>query len=153
MGVAANLDDSHINTPKHSYIAVDINTNCKKFEKEGVRIVIGDQSDPAFWVQFKKDFPEPIDIFLDDGGHTMVMQTTTLQEMFWQVRDGGVYLCEDLHTSYWPDWGGGYLKDDTMVERSKILVDAVNAWHARNGELTVSCIQGCGIPGGCVNLI
>lgn len=40
------------------------------------------------------------------GGHSMSQQTTTFREMFWHVRDGGIYICEDLHTSYWPEWGG-----------------------------------------------
>lgn len=134
------IDSLYHTNPRcaRSYIGVDLNAKCKKFEKTGVRIVIGDQSDPAFWAQFKEDFPEEIDIFLDDGGHTMPMQITTLEEMFWQVRDGGVYLCEDLHTSYWPDWGGGYLKSDTMVERSKAVVDAINAWQSRDSKLNVS---------------
>lgn len=116
---------------------MDINTNCMQFEKEGVRIVIGDQSDPAFWRKFKTDFPEALDIFIDDGGHQMKQQTVTLDEMFWHVRDGGVYLCEDLHTSYWQGWGGSYLNSDTMIERSKALVDTINAWHSHDDRLQV----------------
>lgn len=67
----------------------------------------------------------------------MNQQIVTLEEMFWHVRDGGVYLCEDMHTSYWPDWTGGYLNNDTMIERSKALVDTLNAWHSRDDRLQV----------------
>jgi len=116
---------------------VDVNAKCKQFEKEGVQIVIGDQGDPAFWAKFKADFPEALDIFIDDGGHLMTQQTVTLAQMFWHVRDGGIYLCEDMHTSYWPDWTGGYLNNDTMVERSKALVDTLNAWHSPDDRLQV----------------
>jgi hypothetical protein len=51
----------------------------------------------------------------------------------------GVYLCEDLHTSYWPDWGGGFRKDGTFIELGKRLVDQLHAWHSTNAdELRVS---------------
>lgn len=111
---------------------MDINPDCKQFEKEGVRIVIGDQSNPAFWDQFILDFPEEPDIFIDDGGHTMAQQILTLKKMFWRVRDGGIYLCEDLHTSYWREYEGGYLKDGSMIEMVKPLIDTINAWHSKD---------------------
>jgi len=93
--------------------------------------VIGNQGDPAFWKQFMLDFPEELDIFIDDGGHTMTQQTVTFESMFWGVRDGGIYLCEDLHTSYWEEFEGGYLKNNSMIERFKSLVDTINAWHSK----------------------
>ena len=40
----------------------------------------------------------------------MRQQITTLEEMFPAVIEGGVYLVEDLHTSYWPEYGGGYAR-------------------------------------------
>ena len=32
---------------------------------------------------------------IDDGGHTMLQQKTTFEEMWGQLKDGGIYLCED----------------------------------------------------------
>jgi hypothetical protein len=52
-----------------------------------------------------------------------------------------VYLCEDLHTSYWGDFGGGYLKPGTFIENTKGLIDVIHAWHSRSPELKV-------MPGG-----
>jgi len=120
-----------------SYIGIDINPECKQFEKEGVRVVIGDQGDPAFWKQFTLDFPEELDIFIDDGGHTMKQQAVTFESMFWSIRDGGIYLCEDLHTSYWKEYEGGYLKSNSMIEKSKTLIDTINAWHSKEAGLQV----------------
>jgi hypothetical protein len=42
---------------------------------------------------------------------------------------GGVYLCEDTHTSYWPDFGGGLRKEGTFIERTKGLIDSIHAWR------------------------
>ena len=75
---------------------------------------------------------------IDDGGHGMSQQLVTLEEMFWHVRDGGIFLCEDLHTSYWADgFSGGYLQKNTMIEKSKALVDTIHAWHSRTPDLQV----------------
>lgn len=67
----------------------------------------------------------------------MTQQTVTFESMFWSVRDGGIYLCEDMHTSYWEEYGGGYLKSDSMIEKSKTLVDTINAWHSKEAGLQV----------------
>lgn len=40
----------------------------------------------------------------------MRQQIITFEEMYDFVKDDGVYLCEDLHTSYWKSFGGGYAK-------------------------------------------
>jgi len=67
---------------------------------------------------------------IDDGGHTMKQQINTYEELFSYIDENGVYLCEDLHTSYWPKWGGGYKKRGTFVEYSKNFIDSINAWHS-----------------------
>ena len=111
-------------------IGVDINERCKKFEEDQISIEIGSQEDVNFWNEFKKKYPR-VDVFLDDGGHTMNQQLVTLQEMFPHVRDGGVYVCEDFHTSYWKEEYGGLGKPDTFIEFTKMLIDAINAFHTR----------------------
>ena len=120
---------------KVRYYGVDINPATKKFEKDGVRIFIGDQASRTFWNDFKEQVPDMIDIFMDDGGHQMQQQIVTLEEMFWRVKDGGVYMCEDLHTSYWADFQGGYLKKTSMIERCKSLIDRLNARHSKDKKL------------------
>jgi hypothetical protein len=75
-----------------------------------------------------------IDILIDDGGHTMQQQIATYEELFPHIDPNGVYLCEDLHTSYWPEYGGGYNHRGTFVEYSKKFIDHINAWHATEGS-------------------
>ena len=63
----------------------------------------------------------------------MNQQRITFEEMFDHVKeDGGVYWAEDLHTSYWPEFGGGYKKSTTFVELSKDWIDHVNAYHSKD---------------------
>lgn len=39
-----------------------------------------------------------------------------------------------MHTSYWREFGGGYRKSDTFIERAKSLIDSLHAWHSRDNE-------------------
>ena len=40
---------------------------------------------------------------IDDGPHLWDMQILTLQHLFPVLRPGGVYIIEDLHTSFGPE--------------------------------------------------
>jgi hypothetical protein len=115
--------------PNAKIFGIDINPHCKKLEEEQIEIFIGDQEDRRFLKSLTKKIPK-VDILIDDGGHTMKQQINTFEELFSYIHANGVYLCEDLHTSYWPKWGGGYKKRRTFVEYSKNFIDYINAWHS-----------------------
>lgn len=115
--------------PQVKLFGVDINPNCKQFEEPGVQIFIGDQEDRNFLRSVARSVPR-IDILIDDGGHTMGQQIATFEELFPLVATNGVYLVEDLHTSYWRDWGGGYKHPGSFIEYSKHFIDQLNAWHS-----------------------
>ena len=109
---------------------IDINPHCKELDENQIEIFIGDQEDREFLRSLKERIPK-IDILLDDGGHMMNQQIITFEELFPYISENGVYLCEDLHTSYWSEFGGGYRKSDTFIEYSKNFIDYINAWHSR----------------------
>lgn len=114
---------------------MDIVPELKRLARPGVEILIGDQADPSFWAQVKEQAPV-VDIFIDDGGHTMEQQLVTFREMWPHIRDGGVFACEDTHTSYYGGtYGGGVRKPGTFIERAKLLVDDMNAWHCRDDDI------------------
>lgn len=115
--------------PHAKIFGIDINPHCKKLEEEQIEIFIGDQEDRKFLKSLAEKIPK-IDILIDDGGHTMKQQINTYEELFSYVDKNGVYLCEDLHTSYWTEWDGGYKKPDTFIEYSKNFIDYINAWHS-----------------------
>jgi hypothetical protein len=110
---------------------IDIDPKCKSFEEENIEILIGSQSDRKFLKEVKSQIP-PIDILIDDGGHTMQQQIITYEELFPHIKEDGIYLCEDLHTSYWMKYyGGGYKRRGTFIEYSKNFIDYLNAYHSR----------------------
>ena len=112
---------------------VDINPNCKQFEEPGVRIFIGDQANREF-LRAVASAVQHIDILIDDGGHMMNQQINTFEELFPRIEPKGVYLIEDLHTSYWHGWGGGYKRSGTFIEYSKDFIDKLNAWHSQEAQ-------------------
>jgi hypothetical protein len=123
--------------PKAMIYGIDINPECKKFESDNIKIFIGSQEDRTFLAKVKAEIPK-LDILIDDGGHTMNQQIVSFEELFDQISDDGVYLCEDLHTSYWPIYGGGYLNKKSFIEYSKQFIDQINAWHSITEKFQIS---------------
>ena len=85
-----------------------------------------------------RDEIPPVDILIDDGGHTMRQQIITYQELFGHIKETGVYLNEDLHTSYWLNYGGGHKRNGTFIEYTKNFIDQLNAYHSEQNSLKVS---------------
>lgn len=86
----------------HVYGA-DINEPCKLYEDDRTKVFIGDQADPKFWDNVKKQVPR-IDILIDDGGHTQDQMTATLGMMLEHLSPNGIYVTEDVHgqeNAYW----------------------------------------------------
>ncbi|MCC7327881.1 MAG: hypothetical protein IT521_13885 [Burkholderiales bacterium] len=115
---------------KATIVGVDVNAECVKFAEPGIEIMIGDQADRVFLASISDRYKD-IAIVLDDGGHRMHQQIATFEELYPHLRPGGgVYLCEDTHTSYMPVFGGGYGNANTFIETSKSLIDKIHAFHS-----------------------
>lgn len=110
---------------KATIVGIDINKNCKAYEEDRIHICIGSQADKDFLVSVSEQWG-PFDIVLDDGSHEMEHQIITFETLFPLLKEGGVYLCEDCHSSYSSRYGGGYKKKGTFIEYSKNFVDYVN---------------------------
>ena len=123
----------HYFGPQARVYGVDVNPACRRFEEERVRVLVGDQADRGFLRSLRAEIPR-VDILIDDGGHRMDQQIVTFEELFPHIAEDGVYLCEDLHTSYLPQFGGGYRRSGTFIETAKGLVDQLNAWHSREPD-------------------
>jgi len=87
-------------------------------------IWIGSQTDTELLDELNKE-EGPFDIIIDDGSHVNEHQILTFEYLFPKLKPGGVYIMEDIHTSYWESHGGGY-GTDSFVEYSKKLSDMIN---------------------------
>lgn len=115
---------------------VDIDPRCAKLGGRRTKVFIGDQEDRDF-LRSIADEIGPIDVLIEDGGHTMGQQIATFEELYQRMSPDGVFLIEDLHTSYWERYGGGYRRPGTFIEYAKGLTDQLNAWHSHEEGFVV----------------
>lgn len=113
--------------------SIDIDPRCKTMEQKysNIHIYIGDQADKNFLNEFILQVPQLDIIIDDDGGHIMNQQITSFEMLFPHVKLDGIYLVEDLHTSYWSEYGGGYKREGTFIDLAKNIIDQINAFHSR----------------------
>lgn len=116
--------------PYARVVGIDINPKCAEFEDAQVKIRIGSQSDPVFLQEIIDEFGAP-DIVIDDGSHVMDDVNRTFTYLYPRTSRNGIYLVEDLHTAYWAEFGGGFRKPGTFIERCKDLVDELNSDYSR----------------------
>lgn len=110
------------------FYGIDIDTRCKNLEEEGFEIFIGSQKDKDFLKKVIEKIPK-VDIILDDGGHTMDQQIVSFELLFNHLNNGGLYMVEDTHTSYYRTHGGGYNRRGTFIEYAKKFADVVHGFH------------------------
>lgn len=118
-------------------VGIDILEDCRRFASDKVKIFIGDQSDPCF-LDSVIDAVGGADLIIDDGSHIPVHQIASFEHLFFKLlKDGGVYICEDCHTSYWGAYGGGIRKRGSFIEYAKRMCDQINAWHSESRSFVV----------------
>ena len=124
--------------PDARLVGVDINPYCRQFSGDGIEIFIGDQGDRNFMRSIAEEVG-PFDIILDDGSHIMNDLRASFLALFGSVKPGGLYIAEDLHTCYWPDYGGGHRSENSFMEDLKGVIDHMHAFHSiDHEEFTVS---------------
>ena len=110
--------------PNARIIGIDLDPNAKELEEKGFEIFIGSQSDEKFWENFYSKVGK-IDILLDDGGHVNDQQIITLSQAVNNTRDNGVIVIEDVHTSYFKNFGNP--SKYSFINYSKYLIDVINS--------------------------
>jgi 23S rRNA U2552 (ribose-2'-O)-methylase RlmE/FtsJ len=89
--------------PKANIYAIDINPNVTDlFYGDRIKTYLCSQID---FSKLNSLFGNiKFDIIIDDGSHMTSHQQKSLGHLFPYVTDGGIYVCEDLHTSYRRDF-------------------------------------------------
>lgn len=109
-------------------IGVDIDPKVGELEFEGnVTAYVADGTDPAAMLAILGD--KTFDIIIDDGSHHSRDIIAAFKLLYPRLANGGKFVIEDLHASYWRDFGGGVRLESSAVEYFKRLADAVNADH------------------------
>lgn len=112
----------------------DLSISCLDIKEEACDLVkgvanfvyVGSQVDSEVLSNVIND-SGPFDVIIDDGSHRNQHMLKTMEMLFDHVAPGGVYIVEDMFTSYWPNYGGGLNVEGTFIEKMKENIDNIYA--------------------------
>lgn len=111
---------------------LDVNPDCAAIDDPDLTIHIGSQDDPALLDRIVTAMGG-VDVVIDDGSHVWSHQIATFELLYDRVAQDGVYICEDTHTSYWPEYQGAPATP-TFHDFAREKVDAMHAWYSQADE-------------------
>lgn len=116
--------------PGSTLVGCDINSDCAAlvYDNPAISFIVGDANDPAVVEQVLQRAPV-FDLIIDDGSHTSgdIVKTFTLY--FQHLADGGLFVAEDLHCSYWEQYQGGLYDPYSSLSFFKRLSDVISHQH------------------------
>lgn len=110
-------------------IGCDIDPKCAGLTYgPGINVVVGDCNDDGIQQGICNIAPD-FDIIIDDGSHTSPDIIKSFLKYFPVLKNGGVFLVEDMHASYWRGWQGGLFYSESSMAFFKALADVINFEH------------------------
>jgi hypothetical protein len=120
--------------PDSVIVGLDIDPRCAAFDRpeEMVHVRVGDQSDVAFLVAIVAEFG-PFDVIVDDGSHICSHMIKSFDYLFLNgLTDSGVYIAEDTHSNFWPDYRD---QQYSFIDLCKDLVDLSHAHYLNHDAI------------------
>lgn len=118
-------------------VGLDVQPRVAQLSEPGIDVVVGDQSDPDVLESLVERYGR-FDIVIDDGSHLPEHQIAGITRLWPHLSDGGVFIVEDLHTNYWPEFGAGRGRDDTFIAWLHERIDDMHAFHSREPDFEVN---------------
>jgi len=117
-------------TNAHKLIGCDINPDCAQlqFDDPRIAVVIANANVDETQQHLLNLSPE-FDLIIDDGSHHSGDIVRSFARYFPHLNDGGLYIAEDLHCSYWQDFEGGLFQPYSSIAFFKQLADTINHEH------------------------
>jgi hypothetical protein len=91
--------------------------DCTHLNSDIIKTHIYNQENIEDLNEFISNVGGDFDLIIDDGGHTMKQQQISFGVLFKELKNGGVYIIEDLHTSVID----GYKTDDDVITTLDML--------------------------------
>ena len=111
-------------------LGCDINPDCAKltYEDPRIHVVVGNANTDATEAEILTRSPN-FDLIIDDGSHTSGDIVKSFARYFRRLSQGGLFVAEDLHCSYWSNFEGGLYYPYSSIAFFKRLADVVNHEH------------------------
>ena len=106
---------------------VDIDPTCRDRLPSDVTFHAGSQTNLDLLARIEEG--GELDIVIDDGSHVCAHQIASFEALYPRLSARGVYICEDVHSSYWKHAGGGWRRSGTFIEHVKGKIDALHGWY------------------------
>lgn len=108
-------------TKAHIY-GLDV-VDCRQMDEDRITTIQGSQNDLGALQRLNEQYG-PFDIIIDDGSHISSDMRISFDFLFPFLKNGGVYVVEDLHCCYWPNFSE---RTYDFMDRLKELLDRVNS--------------------------
>lgn len=111
-------------------VGCDINPDCSilTYDDRRIKLVIGDANTDEIEDKIR-NISEKFDLIVDDGSHKSSDIVKTFSRYLPILADGGLFIVEDLHCSYWEGFGGGLYYPYSSIAFFKKLIDVINYSH------------------------
>ena len=113
-------------------VGCDIRPECARltYRNPRISVVVGDaNSDEAQAAVLAHS--AIFDVIIDDGSHASSDIVRSFARYFPHLSDGGIFVVEDLHCSYWKEFDGGLFDPFSSVNFFKRLADGSSASRHR----------------------
>lgn len=132
-----------------------------ELEEERVRVFKADQSSNSDLVSVLNMINKPVHFIIDDGSHIPEHQISTFNFFFrFLLEPGGIYIVEDIETSYWNKGSlygypteYGYKNSKSFIERVKPLIDFINKEYLNDADSANNVSELSGINSSTADLI
>ena len=125
-----------------SIIGIDNNEKCKElnFSSSKIKLIIIDAASKAV-VSKLNEYAGKYDIIIDDGSHTSEDIIKGFSNLFTLIESNGLYVIEDMHTSYFQSCNNGLYAPYSANTFFKLLSDIVNYqfWNNNLNPSDVLC--------------
>lgn len=131
-------------------IGCDINPDCARLSYDDPRIgvIVGDANASEVRERVFQRSPQ-FDIIIDDGSHHSSDIIKSFALYFPRVVEGGIFIAEDLHCSYWSQFEGGLFDPYSSISFFKRLADVINHEHWGIPRVRADILRGIFTKYGC----
>jgi O-antigen biosynthesis protein len=130
-GGSLEIWSKYFKNAKH-IIGCDIDPKCEclDYSDERINLILGNINSETTENDILK-ISNNFDIIIDDGSHISSDIIQSFNRYFPHLKDSGVFIIEDIHTSYWKHFEGGLFYPYSTTSYLKRLVDIINYEHWR----------------------
>jgi tetratricopeptide (TPR) repeat protein len=90
-----------------------------------IKLFRGSQDDAGF-LKTVSDARGPFDIIIDDGSHIPKQVVASFHALLPALADGGIYVIEDVQTTFWPRFGGSTMRGGDTLKLAHTVLECLN---------------------------